>query len=333
LTASDISSGASRILLGLFMKMVVAEVLAEGWTRGEGVNAGFGQIGKAWGGLDVWFLAVGFGAQLFLDFAGYSHIVIGAARLLGIRLDENFERPYLAPTIAAFWTRWHISLSLWIRDYVFLPMASMRRGRWWVYSSLMCSMIVCGLWHEATLGFIAWGAYHGCLLTSHRVAQQIKRARGYTPMKFGGALSCTLTLALVSAGWIFFRASSLAQALTMYRAILTPSSYGRLSLPVTYYVLIAVVVSGWACFHISEALLDAGRRTYQHDDSTEAAIGLSLPISVRFRMITIALIDYCTARRWWWLTPALIVIGLFGGLAILDLKPSVPRTPVMYTLF
>jgi len=160
----DISTGFSRIALGVFMKMVLAQLLGAGLTRGAGVAAGFDQTRGGWGALDVWLLAVGFGFQLFFDFAGYSHIVIGIARVFGIRLEENFDRPYLSLTPSVFWTRWHMSLSFWIRDYVFLPLAAMRREVWWPYVVFVLSMTLFGLWHAAKLTFILWGVYHGLLL-------------------------------------------------------------------------------------------------------------------------------------------------------------------------
>src|SRR5215510_2238428 len=113
----NVSTGFSRIVQGVFMKMVLAQLLGMGLTRGGGVAAGFDQTHGGYGGLDVWLLAVGFGFQLFFDFAGYSHMVIGLARVFGIRLEENFARPYFSLTPSVFWTRWHMSLSFWIRDY------------------------------------------------------------------------------------------------------------------------------------------------------------------------------------------------------------------------
>src|SRR5439155_5162412 len=107
-----------------------------------------------WGGIDVWCLCIGYGFQLFLDFGGYCHIVIGIARVFDIRLQENFDRPYLSTTPSVFWTRWHMSLSFWIRDYLFLPLANIRRERWWRNFSLVLSMFLFGLWHRASLLFI-----------------------------------------------------------------------------------------------------------------------------------------------------------------------------------
>ena len=174
-SSADISAGAFFLIQGLFMKLFLAPLLASGLRPNEGVNAGFDRIGGGWGAMDVWFLGVGFGFLLFFDFAGYSHIVIGTARLFGIRLPDNFDRPFLSPTPSIFWTRWHMSLSFWIRDYVFMPLATAVRRPWWPYIALIISMTLFGLWHAVTLTFLLWGMYHGVLLVAHRLGQQLKR--------------------------------------------------------------------------------------------------------------------------------------------------------------
>jgi alginate O-acetyltransferase complex protein AlgI len=115
-TSDDVRIGTYRIIVGLFMKVVLAQLIGQGFNPGEGVNYGFDVVARGAGGLDVWMLAIGFGFQLFFDFAGYSNIVIGTARLFGIRLRENFDRPYLSTTRSMFWSRWHLSLSFCIRE-------------------------------------------------------------------------------------------------------------------------------------------------------------------------------------------------------------------------
>src|ERR1700723_4807810 len=115
-------------------------------------------------GIDAWCMILAYAFQLYFSFGGYSHVVIGAARLFGIRLHENFNRPYLSTTISVFWTRWHMSLSFWIRDFLFLPLATMRREVWWRNLSLVIAMFGFGLWHKGTFLLMMWGTYHGILL-------------------------------------------------------------------------------------------------------------------------------------------------------------------------
>lgn len=252
----DIATGASRLVQGLFMKVVLAQLLAAGLQPGEGVVTGFDQIAVGWGGFDVWFLAVGFGFQLFFDFAGYSHIVIGTARLFGIRLEENFDRPFFATTPSVFWTRWHMSLSFWIRDYVFLPLAAMRRDPWWRYLALILAMSLFGLWHGAKPTFLLWGLYQGLLLVMHRLGQQWKQRLPLPPLgDLGGLISWASTFALVSLGWTFFRANDFNQALAMLGTVFLPSSYKRLALRPNFYIITALVIGGYFVYKGLESLL------------------------------------------------------------------------------
>jgi alginate O-acetyltransferase complex protein AlgI len=335
-SAEDVSVGISRVLQGLFMKMVLAEILASGWSAGAGVNAAFDRTNGPWGGLDVWVVVIAFGFQLFFDFAGYSHIVIGAARLLGITLEENFDRPFLSPTPAAFWNRWHMSLSFWIRDFVFLQIASLRRGRSWVYLSLLLSMVVCGLWHEATATFIVWGTYHGLLLVAHRVGQQMKRSLGYhVPPKLGLAASSVSTFCLVSVGWLFFRARSMTQALKMAGALFAVGSYAHLALPISFYVLTAATVLGWGLFQVAEVLLERWQEAYEQRVHmiAEPSMSRTTALAGDLPLVAFEIVSFGRAKRWWWLAPIVIVFGTFVGLAINDLRPAPPTTPFMYTLF
>ena len=138
--------------------------------------------------------------QLFLDFAGYSHIAIGAAQALGFTVPENFARPFQSTSPSIFWTRWHMSLSFWIRDYVFLPLAVVRREVWWRNLALVISMILFGLWHKATLLFVLWGAYHGVLLVLHRQIQQLQRKFDWSPPALWTPISWVATISLISSG-------------------------------------------------------------------------------------------------------------------------------------
>lgn len=260
----DVSAGARRILSGLFMKLVVADTLVHGITPGEGIGMGFDQLAGGWGGLDVWFLAVGFGFQLFFDFAGYSNIAIGSARLFGIRLRENFDDPYLSRTPSEFWTRWHMSLSSWIRDYLFFPLATLRRDLGWRNLALVISMTVFGMWHGVGPTFVLWGVYHGLLLVAHRQVQQLRRIRFsgvVLPGWLGASLSWGLTFTLMSLGWILFRANSLAQAGIMFRALLSPGTYTTLSLRPNFYILVVLTVVGYFSYVALRELL---RRLQAH---------------------------------------------------------------------
>lgn len=242
----DIATGVQRIVLGLFMKLVLAEILLQGVAKDGGVAYGFDQISGGWGGLDAWLLALGFGFQLFFDFAGYTHIAIGSARLFGIRLPENFDRPYMAPTPAAFWNRWHMSLSFWIRDYVFLPLAMVWPRKWWLMLTLVLSMVLFGLWHGATAAFVVWGAYQGGLLVAHRQIQALRqrfKVRIWPPLD--AAVSWAFTFFPVSLGWLFFRSRDLHQALELWSAVFHPARYTHMVMRPNCYIVTALIILGY----------------------------------------------------------------------------------------
>jgi D-alanyl-lipoteichoic acid acyltransferase DltB (MBOAT superfamily) len=247
----DVTEGCRRILIGLFLKVVLAETLARGLDAGEGVNFGFDRMTGGWGALDVLFLAAGFGFQLYFDFAGYSNIALGSARLLGVRLRENFDDPYLAGDPSRFWNRWHMSLSSWIRDYVFFPLAALRPGARWARTALVLSMVLFGLWHGIGLNFLLWGLFHGMLLALHRLLPARRAVSGVSgeapgPIRFlgwAGTFSCVML------AWILFRAPSAAQAGSMYATLLEPAAWSRLSLRPNFYL--AVLAAGCGYFLVA----------------------------------------------------------------------------------
>lgn len=272
----DRARGLSRIATGLLM-MQIAQLLGKGLLSGQGINAGFDQM-LNWSGPDVWCLALGYGLQIFFDFAGYSHIAIGAARMLGVTVPENFARPFASTTPSVFWTRWHMSLSFWIRDYVFLPLAMLSRQDWWRKFCLLIAMVLFGIWHNATILFALFGCYHGVLLILHRQAQQVEHKFDWQPSsRAWSVFSWMLTMALVNLGWIFFRAGSLAQAGKMFSALLSPAGYVHPLLHRSLYLLIAVVGVGYAATLIALDALDSYAERLQASakaGSSVAAIAL-----------------------------------------------------------
>jgi alginate O-acetyltransferase complex protein AlgI len=252
---SDILQGLRRIAVGVLM-MQVARLLGQGILEGDGVVRGFDGVTQ-WSGTDVWCLAFGYGLQLFFDFAGYSHIAIGAAKALGIAVPENFERPFASTNPSVFWTRWHMSLSFWIRDYVFFPLATARREIGWRNLTLVISMVAFGLWHRASLLFLIWGCYHGVLLVAHRLVLQVERRWHWNlPEKLASVLGWGLTAVFISLGWIFFRANSLPQARQMLAAIAIPSNYFFHSLSLSFYYLVACLAVGYAIVLLVRSVLD-----------------------------------------------------------------------------
>jgi alginate O-acetyltransferase complex protein AlgI len=277
LTRAGAQAAAQRIGLGALM-MGLAQLLGAGLRPGHGINNGFDGAGML-AGSDVWLLAFGYGFQLFFDFAGYSHIAIGAASLLGIRLAENFDGPYRSMSPSVFWTRWHMSLSSWIRDYVFLPLATMRREMWWRHAALVLSMIIFGLWHKGAPLFVIWGTYHGILLVLHRLWQRLQHDLNF---RWEGtaqsAFSWALTFAVMCLGWIFFRASGVKQALGMFATLLSLASYVRPVLPTDLYFLVATLILGYFATTALSARTDA-----------ESPVLSWIPMELRYACYAVAL--------------------------------------------
>ncbi len=278
----DKARGLSRIATGVLM-MQIAQLLGKGILSGQGINAGFDQM-RAWDGADTWCLAFGYGLQIFFDFAGYSHIAIGAAQMLGFTVPENFARPFASTTPSIFWTRWHMSLSFWIRDYVFLPLAMLRRDEWWRKFCLLVAMVLFGIWHKATILFVLFGCYHGLLLILHRQAQQVERKFEWQPSsKRWTEFSWVVTMALVNLGWIFFRANSLEQTAQMFSALLSPAGYARHVIHPSLYLLVTVVAIGYAAALVIIDRLDAYAQRLQAAPASSAVV-----IAVRERWVWIA---------------------------------------------
>jgi len=314
LQRGDMARGLCRIATGALM-MELGQLLGRGILNAGGINAGFDTI-KHWSGPDVWCLAFGYGLQLFFDFAGYSHIAIGAAKMLGFTVPENFARPFASTTPSIFWTRWHMSLSFWIRDYVFLPLATLRREMWWRNLALVISMVVFGVWHKATVLFVLWGCYHGALLVLHRQVQHLERRLKWEPPAVWTPLSWVTTITLVSFGWIFFRANSLPQAGQMFNALLSPSSYVRHFLPLPLYVLVSVLALLYAVVLLVIAALD------------RYSEGLGPPAATpRSEVITVLVQD-----RWVWLT-AMYTFGLLIAVWLVTRAQSAGASPFVYRSF
>jgi alginate O-acetyltransferase complex protein AlgI len=289
-TWHDIGRGFSRIATGVFM-MQLAQLLGQGILAGDGINSGFDHV-THWSGTDVWCLAFGYGLQLFLDFAGYSHIAIGAARALGFTLPENFARPFQSTSPSIFWTRWHMSLSFWIRDYVFLPLAVVRPEVWWRNLVLVLSMVQFGLWHKASLLFVLWGCYHGVLLVVHRQVQQLQRKFDWTPpAALWTPISWVATLSLISLSWIFFRANSLVEAGQMLSAALSPASYFPHFVSGSLYVLVMALAVGYVIVLLVVDLLD------RYSFESEQATGRSHR----------AIVAMIARNRWFWVPPLYVL--------------------------
>jgi alginate O-acetyltransferase complex protein AlgI len=208
----DWQRGITRILSGLVKKLAIADVLTA-LTNHLNI-ADMSHANRMM--LPVWLLA--FGIKIYVDFSAYSDIAIGSARLFGIRVPENFDWPYLEKNIADFWRHWHMSLSSWLFDYIYIPLGGSRAGRGRTYINLLATMLVSGIWHGAGLNFLVWGLWHGVMLAVHRLWRELGGAtRPATALSEGA--SWLVTFIFVNAGWAFF-CMDLKTALYFFRRLL-----------------------------------------------------------------------------------------------------------------
>lgn len=202
------------MLLGYFEKIVIADRVA------AYVNAVFNNY-EAYGSLQLILAILGFSVQIYCDFSGYSHIAIGTARMLGIHLMDNFRQPYFATDIKDFWNRWHISLSSWFRDYLYIPLGGNRCSKIRHYINILVTFLLSGLWHGAAWHFVFWGGIHGIYRVTGEMLKPLRRQIERTnPVRAGGHLvKCFITFGLTSFAWLFFRADSLSDAVQIIRNI------------------------------------------------------------------------------------------------------------------
>ena len=219
-TQDQLHSGAMLMLIGFFKKLAIADAIAPMVEKAFAPDL---VAGHAWPTLlaGVWLFAI----QIYCDFSGYSDIARGTSRLLGIELMVNFNQPYLSTNITEFWRRWHISLSTWLRDYLYIPLGGNRHGRLNTYRNLMLTMILGGLWHGAKWTFVAWGTLHGLYLAVHKLIsgeRKHPRPQALPMSRFLLRLPAILiTFHLVLLTWVFFRAENLTTAIHYLTGILT----------------------------------------------------------------------------------------------------------------
>ncbi len=212
-TSTDLELGMFLIAWGFFKKVVVADNL------GEVANQVFSNYTQ-YHGLSTILGALAFGIQIYTDFSGYSDIARGLARLLGFSLILNFNLPYFARNPSEFWSRWHISLSSWLRDYLYIPLGGNRHGTFNTCRNLMLTMLLGGLWHGAAWNFLIWGGYHGLLLLIHRLTQgSAMMGERFFPSRLLTGVKIFMMFALTNIGWLFFRCRSLDQILYMLKSI------------------------------------------------------------------------------------------------------------------
>lgn len=234
LTFEKFSYGVQRFIIGLGKKVIIANVAAEIADKAFAIQAS--ELTTC----DAWLGAFAYSLQIYFDFSGYSDMAIGLGYMFGFRFIENFNYPYISRSITEFWRRWHISLSTWFRDYLYIPLGGNRFGRSRTYANLMIVFVLCGLWHGASWTFLLWGLYHGVFLILER--QGLSRL-----LKLDRPTSHAYTLLVVMGGWVLFRCESLSQSASFYGAMVGLSEGFALSTGLrmaTQHYHIAVMILG-----------------------------------------------------------------------------------------
>jgi D-alanyl-lipoteichoic acid acyltransferase DltB (MBOAT superfamily) len=211
-----VMSGLQLMAWGFFKKVVIADRLS------VVVDAVYNQPDQ-YGALPVVCATVLFAIQIYCDFSGYSDIALGSARVMGFQLMRNFRSPYLSRSVSEFWTRWHISLSTWFRDYVYIPLGGNRVARWRWYTNLLITFLVSGLWHGANWTYVIWGGLNGLYIVLETAARTTKKSTGDSLLMAG--CKTLFTFALICSTWLFFRANSVQDAQLMISHIFSDNAY------------------------------------------------------------------------------------------------------------
>ena len=233
--------GLALMTLGLFEKTVLADTMLA--ASAEKVFAYGGPLAS----LDAWIGVLAFSGQIFFDFAGYSTCAIGAALCLGFHLRDNFRFPYAAVGFSDFWRRWHITLSSWLRDYLYIPLGGNRHGERRTYFALMMTMLLGGLWHGANWTFVVWGGLHGTYLAAERWLR--KHFAGYQPGPLTFVMLGLLTYALVNVTWVFFRASTFEKAWVVLKGMFGLNTGTEPILAAAHVIAVATIMSGIVIVH------------------------------------------------------------------------------------
>lgn len=256
LTKSNVNEAFYLITKGLIKKVIIADFVAQYSDIVFSAPEGFS-------GSEHLLASFCYTLQIFCDFSGYTDMAIGIALLLGYRLCLNFDSPYQSMNITEFWRKWHISLSFWLRDYIYIPLGGNKKGFFLQLTFLLITMLIGGLWHGADWKFIFWGAAHGLLLVLHKL--WVKRQFLNTNTRIFSFLSWFLTFSLVSLLWIPFRANSIDETWVMYASIFTKHDFGMiLAVGKSNPLLIVLLVAGFSLTIMSKKIKVEIIKYYNH---------------------------------------------------------------------
>jgi len=254
---ADFKEGFLRFARGMAKKLLIADIV------GSYANLAFGADAAALSAGQAWLALVCFTLQIYFDFSAYSDMAIGLARMLGFRLKENFMMPYVSRSLTEFWRRWHISLTSWIREYLYFPLGGNQRGEARTYLNLWVCFLASGIWHGASWNFVLWGAYNGLFLTLDRMflIKALDRS--------GKFVSIVVTLAIVMGGWVIFRTTSM-EHLSAYVSALFSHGRPPLSLDMAPEVPLTVLFSTVLSLLPATPLYSVLIRAYESKKSVRA---------------------------------------------------------------
>lgn len=230
LKKENVYAGAQLFLLGITKKVVFADRI------GVAVDAVF-SAPQAYNGVSVLFAVLGYAMQIYCDFSGYSDMAIGVARIWGFDLGENFNMPYLAKNPSDFWGRWHISLSSWFKEYVYIPLGGSRKGKFKTYRNLFITMLLSGIWHGASWTFIVWGVFHAVYSVIHKL---FKSSHKQTEKKTHPVLCTLLNLLVICLSWIIFRAKDMSNAFDILNGLFNTDGISYINIFVVVFLGIII---------------------------------------------------------------------------------------------
>lgn len=235
LNTNRATQGLKLLLWGMFMKVVVADNIGHIITDPlmHSANYTSGTVT-----LSVFFYSM----QIYCDFAGYSYIAVGIGKLLGFELINNFKRPYFSKSITEFWHRWHRSLTIWLRDYIYIPLGGSRCTKWRSYLNILVTFLVSGLWHGASWTFVLWGGMHGAV----QIGEKHLGIHKLKPKPWVGVLLCVVTFILVTCTWVFFAHPDVASALTTYKSMFSSNGTKTVGVKLMLFLFTIVLVKDMA---------------------------------------------------------------------------------------
>lgn len=246
ITLVNVKAGLERFIIGLGKKVIIADCM------GYMVDTILAFDSSMWGSVFAWLVLVGYSLQIYYDFSGYTDMALGLGKIFGFNLPENFQYPYTSTSIKEFWRKWHITLSSWFRDYLYIPLGGNKNGRWSTYKNLLIVFFVTGLWHGANWNFIIWGLWHGLfsLLERGRWGDLLRN----NPRKIWNRL---YTISVVSVGWMFFRIPSINKVIDLLKCLIIPTKMSS-SLSTYYFInsyTIIIIIVGILCCGPIQCLL------------------------------------------------------------------------------